>query len=258
MNTISNSPSPVAQNAVIEDLGFNPADLSGKEIVAYLDKRIHGILVDIQASPFWAFLTSPDSDPATVVNVMKEIYLEIVMYQPDVIEATIGIIGQFPRYIPATLIEEMLHHQAEEFDHGEMALRDFLNLGGKEEFARNRPMSSSAFQVAAMWTYLRHKRDPFAYLGALYPFEGLTPIVTGMVKEILKQKGMPRNTLTFIEYHATADLEHTALVKEMIEKIADAYPESKVPICYGIEYFLSVYPLPVWNKAYERGIAAAS
>lgn len=255
MNTIINTPPASAQISVVEDLGFNPADLSGKEIVAYLDKRILDILADIQASPFWAFITNPESDPATIIDVMKEIYLEIVMYQPDVIEATIGIIGQFPRYIPATLIEEMLHHQAEEFDHGEMALKDYLNLGGDEEFARTRPMSSSAFQVAAMWTYLRHKRDPFAYLGALYPFEGLTPIVTGMVKELLKEKGMPRNSLTFIEYHATADLEHTDLVKEMIEKISDAYPESKVSICYGIEYFLSVYPLPVWNKAYERGIS---
>lgn len=249
---------PTTNHDVIQDLGFNPAELSGKEIVAFLDKRIQEILVDIQASPFWKAITDPTADPQVVVDIMREIYLEIVMYQPDVIEATIAIIGQFPRYIPATLIEEMLHHQAEEFDHGEMALRDYLNLGGSEEFARNRRMSPSSFQVAAMWRFLAHKRDPFAYLGALYPFEGLTPIVTGMIKELLKEKGMPRNTLTFIEYHATADLEHTDLVKEMIEKIADEYPESRTSICYGIEYFLSVYPLPVWQAAYERGIAASS
>ncbi len=239
-------------NQHYEDLGIEPSTLSGKQIVEYLDKRIKDVLVELQSTEMWRAVTSPDADPILVKEIMKEIYLEIVMYQPDVIEATIAIIGQFPRTMKVNTIDEMLHHQVEEFDHGEMALRDYVALGGSESEARNRKMSPSAFSIAAMWRFLCHKRDPFAYLGAVYPFEGLTPIVTEMVKPFLKDKGMKRKTMEFVDYHSTADLEHTALVKELIENIADEYPESKVSICYGIEYFLSVYPLPAWSSAYKR------
>ena len=150
------------------------------------------------------------------------------------------------------VFDEMLHHQVEEFDHGEMALRDFKNLGGDVAEARSRRMSPTAFSVAAMWRMLCHMRDPFAYLGAIYPFEGLTPIVTGMIKGKLRGSGMAENSLEFVEYHSTADLEHTRMLKEMIIKIADEHPEARESICYGIEYFLAVYPIPGWSAALER------
>lgn len=241
-------------NYCIADLGIEPQSMSGQEIVAHLDSRIQDVLNDIRASDFWQFVVAPDSPPELVATVMKEIYLEIVMYQPDVIEATIAIIAQMPRTLPVDLFDEMLHHQVEEFDHGEMALRDYIALGGDESFARQRRMSPSAFSIAAMWRFLCHKRDPFTYLGALYPFEGLTPIITEMVKSHLKAKGMKRRSMEFIDYHSTADLEHTAMVKKLIETIADQYPKSKESICYGIEYFLAVYPIPAWESAYQRVI----
>ena len=68
---------------------------------------------------------------------MKQVYLEIQWYQPDVIEATIAAIGQFPRSLSAKRVRTMLIHQAEEWDHGEMAVRDYANLGGSEKEARS-------------------------------------------------------------------------------------------------------------------------
>ncbi len=238
--------------AAYEDLGIDPSSMSGKQVVEFLDNRIEQLLRQIERSEVWGVISNPESDPELVREIMKEIYLEIVMYQPDVIEATIATIAQMPRTLPVDLIDEMLHHQVEEFDHGEMALRDYIALGGDEDDARSRRMSPSAFSIAAMWRMLCHMRDPFAYLGALYPFEGLTPIITGKVKKLLRGKGMGDNSLEFVEYHSTADLEHTRIVKELIEKIADDYPESRESICYGIEYFLAVYPLPAWSAALSR------
>lgn len=235
-----------------DESGLDVSMANGKGIVAQLDKRLRQLLIEIENTEGWQALTSPDTNPELVVETMKEIYLEIVMYQPDVIESTIAIIAQFPRTMDVALIDEMLHHQVEEFDHGEMALRDYVALGGDETYARKRRMSPTAFATAAMWRFLCHKRDPFAYLGALYPFEGLTPIVTGKIKSHLAQKGMPTNSLGFIEYHSTADIEHTETVRSLIVQIADQYPESKASICYGMEYFLAVYPLPGWNAAFER------
>jgi len=239
----------------IEDLGFNPTEKSGKEIVAHLDKRIQDVIDDVEQSEVWELVFNPDADPKISIEIMKEIYLEIVMYQPDVIEATIATIAQMPRSLPVPLFDEMLHHQVEEFDHGEMALKDYIALGGDEEYARNRRMSPSAFSISAMWRMLCHIRDPFAYLGAIYPFEGLTPIVTEKVKGALREKGMGEDSLGYVEYHSTEDKEHARMLKELIETVADKYPESKESICYGIEYFLAIYPLPAWNAAAKRATA---
>lgn len=236
-------------------LGFDPSQISGREVVAYLDQRIADVIRETENSELWQKLTSPDTPRELVAEIMKEIYLEITMYQPDAIEAAIAVIGQMPRTIPPELIEEMLHHQAEEFDHGEMAMRDYVALGGVEQAARNRPMSPTAFNVAACWWMLQQKRDPFAYLGALYPFEGLTPIITGKIKSHLRDKGMADRSLEFVEYHSTADLEHTRIVKDLIEQIANDFPESRTRICHGINYFLQVYPLPGWTAAYHRAMA---
>lgn len=240
------------RHACSDDFGFTPCDLTPSEVMGYLDRRIQGVLSEFENSELWKFASSPDADPRMIRAIMKEVYLEIVMYQPEVIEATIAIIAQMPRTLDVETFDEMLHHQVEEFDHGEMALRDYVGLGGSEDFARQRRMSSTAFSTAAVWRMLAHMRDPFAYLGALYPFEGLTPIVSEMVKGILNNRGFADNTTEFVEYHSTADLEHTRLVKELIIKTTERYPESKASICYGIDYFLAVYPLPGWNAAFHR------
>lgn len=234
------------------DFGFDPMSLTPSQLMDFLDGRIQDVLADLKSSELWLALSNPESTSELVRETMKEIYLGIVMYQPDVIEATIAVIAQMPRALDVDVFDEMLHHQVEEFNHGEMAMRDYVGLGGEEQAARTRRMSPAAFSTAAMWRMLAHMRDPFAYLGALYPFEGLTPIVSEMVKGILRERGFGDTTTEFVEYHSTADLEHTRLVKELIQKIAKDYPESKISMCYGIEYFLAVYPLPGWTEAFER------
>lgn len=239
-------------SGALEDLGFDPRRLTGDEIVQHLDRRIGQVLEEIQRSDVWKAVTDTSCSPALSREIVKEIYLEIVMYQPDVIEATIATIAQMPRSLPVDLLDEMLHHQVEEFDHGEMALRDYVAMGGDEKYARNRPMSPSAFSIAAMWRMLCHSRDCFAYLGALYPFEGITPVITEKAKEALRAKGMQDDSLGYVEYHSTEDKEHARMLRELIAKVADLYPDARERICYGLEYFLAIYPMPAWNAAMQR------
>ena len=221
--------------------------------VHYLRDGIATLLQQLERQEFWRVMTSPDTDPRLVREVMKEVYLEIQWYQPDVIEATIAIIGQLPRSVEAKRVRTMLIHQAEEWDHGEMAVRDYVNLGGTETEARNSRMSVTAFATAAFWRFLAHKRDPFAYLGALYLFEGLTPIVTGRVKGNLSNRGIPESALEYIEFHSTEDLKHTKIVDHLIAEVVSGFPEAAESVLYGFDCFKHVYPLPGWSAAFARG-----
>lgn len=200
----------------LDDLGIDPSILSGEELAVHLERRVQETLDEILASRVWAVLSDPETDIQTVMSILLEIYLEIVMYQPDSIEAAIASIGQMPRSMSPALVEDMLHHQVEEFDHGEMALRDFVGLGGSEAFARARTQSPSAFAIAGIWRNITHKRDPFLYLGAVCLFDGLTPIATDIVMKMIAARGQMTAGLEFVSHHATADVEHTAQVRALI------------------------------------------
>ncbi len=235
--------------------GTDPArsHQSGGTIVQWLDGRIADLLRQIEQQEFWGVLTAPDTDPLLLREMMKELYLEIFSYQPHAIEGAITSIAQMPRSMPVRMIKAMLRHQAEEFDHGEMALRDYVALGGSEEYARRQHrISPASYSVAALWRMIAHERDPFVYLGALYPFEGLTPIVSERVKGLLLQRGFPTGALEFVEFHSTEDPKHTELVKALIEEVVRRYPEADRSIREGLDRFLAVYPIPVWQTAFDR------
>lgn len=232
-----------------------PTRANESTMIVRLDARIARLLGEIEQCEFWKVLTSPNTPPELLQEIMKEVYLEIVSYQPHAIEGAITAIAQMPRSMPIRMVKAMLRHQAEEFDHGEMALRDYVGLGGSEDYARNQHrISPASYSVAAIWRTIAALRDPFAYLGALYPFEGLTPIVSEKVKGVLRQRGFPEKALEFVEFHSTEDPKHTELVKHLIEETVTRYPEAERSILEGIERFLAIYPIPVWETAYRRAI----
>jgi len=222
------------------------------DVVGWLERQVTDLLIEIQHQEFWSALTSSDADPDFLKSVMREVYIEIVGYQPHVIEAAIAAIARMPRSMSPRLVKSMLTHQADEFDHGEMALRDLVALGCSEIEVRNKRMSPEAFAVAGVWWMIVHTRDPFAYLGALFLFEGLTPTVTQMVKEKLKVKGFGASALGYIEFHSTEDVKHANLVDYLISETATAYPESIPSIKHGFQSFRAVYPIPLWTAAFER------
>ena len=228
-------------------------------ITAHLDARIATLLTEIEASELWKTLTSPKTKPEFIRLLLREVYLEITSYQPHVIEAAIASIGQMPRSMPVRMVKAMLRHQAEEFDHGEMALRDYVALGGSEDYARQQHrISPASFAVSAVWWMITKLRDPFAYLGALYPFEGLTPIISQRVMAILANKDFPGEAQEYLTFHSTEDEKHAALVKAMIEEAVRRYPEAYDSVVEGMERFLAVYPLPVWETAYRRARATSA
>jgi hypothetical protein len=226
------------------------------EVVTELKAGVADLLQEVQKLPVWQTVMSDATPKETIRAMMREVYREIASYQPDVIEATIAVIGQFPRSLPAKKVRAMLIHQAEEWDHGEMAVRDAIGLGDSDAALRAMPMTSTAFTTAGFWRMLAHRRMPFAYLGALYLFEGLTPIVTGLVKQKLMNDGFSAANLEYIEFHSTEDIRHAKLIDALITDVMAQYPDRADEVRFGFETFRRVYPIPGWNAAYERAMAS--
>jgi hypothetical protein len=226
----------------------------GGDLIAELDRRIESLVDRIYGAEVWLAVMSQSTPAGFAREVLKEVYLEIYSYQPHRIAATIAIIGRMPKDDPK-MMNSMLIHQTEEADHGEMALRDYVRLGGDEHYARSRRISPASFAVASIWWGILQMEDPFCYLGALYMFDGLTPIVCQRAVQALGPRDFPKAAMEFLGFHAAGDLGYSRLLRRLLSDAGARYPKASESITYGLDCAMAVYPLPVWQTAYERAKA---
>lgn len=205
-------------------------------------------LARIESSEFYQSVFDPAADQRYVATVIKYILLEVFSYGPHVTEATFTAIGRVPKTRP-DLMQIMINHDLDEVDHGEMALKDFVLLGGDETWARSRRITPASWVMASVVRMLSERESPFAYLGYMYPFEALTPILTERLQKQLKAKGFPISAQRFIDFHATEDIAHAKVLKTLVERVVREYPDAASAIEYGFDCFTEAYPLPIWKAA---------
>ncbi len=222
-----------------------------QDFVEKLEEKITSVLSEIEKTEVYQIVSSPDSSPLLVASIVKYILLEVYSYGSHVTEATYMAIGRMPKDRP-DLMKPLVTHLLSEVDHCEMALKDFVKLGGNEEWARNRRITPASLAMAGTCRMLAQFESPFAYLGYMYLFEALTLILTQRAQEALQAKGFPVEAQHFIDEHATEDIGHTRLLGNMIRRIVALYPESESAIEYGFDCFAGVYPLPVWKAALQH------
>ncbi|WP_266368039.1 iron-containing redox enzyme family protein [Tellurirhabdus rosea] len=234
--------------AVLKKSAATPAALA---FVQKLDRKMEAVLAEVEQSELYQMIADPDTDARLVALIVKYILLEVFSYGPHVTEATFMAISRLPKNRP-DLMKPLILHDLSEVDHGEMALRDFVRLGGEEAWARARRMTPESLAMAATCRMLAQFENPFAYLGYMYLFEGLTPILTERAQVFLKAKGFPAEARGFIDEHATEDIGHAQLMANMVARIVTEFPEAEAAIEYGFDCFAAVYPLPIWRRALQH------
>lgn len=225
-----------------------------RAFVEHLEQKMAAVLREVERSELYQVVTDPDADARMVATIIKYILLEVYSYGPHVTEATFMAISRLPKTRP-DLMKPLILHDLSEVDHGEMALRDFIKLGGDEIWARSRRMTPESWAMAATCRMIGQYENPFAYLGYMYLFEGLTPILTERAQQILAAKGFPLEAQKFIDEHATEDIGHAQLMNNMVARIVTEYPDAAAAIDYGFDCFAAVYPLPIWRAVLKNAYA---
>ncbi len=150
------------------------------------------------------------------------------------------------------LIRALCSHKAEEAEHGIWAWEDYKALGGAPE---SLPLSPATFAVGAVWWRMAQVEEPLGYLGAEYLFEQLTALLAPAALEVFASKGISGNKgLRFITEHAVEDQKHAMFFKHTILDTVTRYPSSSEAMFRCYDYFEHVYPLPIWEEAYERAL----
>jgi hypothetical protein len=213
-----------------------------------LDAKVKAIFNQVLAWRGWQLAQSPATPKEKIVALVREVFRSVAMYQPHTTEAGFHMLGRLPKG-EVRLIQALCSHKAEEAEHGIWAAEDQGKLGGSRAAT---PPSPATFAVAAVWWRMAETEDPLGYLGAEYLFEELTALVGNALMPVIESRDLPRDGFRFIIEHATEDVKHAMFLKHLILDVATRYPHSIESMFRCFDYFHQVYPLPVWNEAFQR------
>lgn len=221
-----------------------------EDVFRIIDGKVNTVFQEVRAWRGWELVTSPSADPAIFLAVVREIFLAVHMYQSHTTEAGFRMIGRLPK-TEVKLMQVLTHHKADEAEHGIWAWEDYLTLGG-DAANRRLPATPATFAVAGVWSWMATECNPFGYIGAEYLFENLTERVTKEIVGMLAARNVPQTGLRFIVEHATEDEKHSNLFRHLIKETVSRHPDSVYDMLRCFDYFHQVYPLPVWDEAFQR------
>jgi heme oxygenase-like protein len=222
--------------------------MTPEQFADHIDRKIEDLFCRVQESPVYRLVEHVDTDARLVGSLIKWYLLEVFSFAPHITEATFTAIGRFPKNRP-DLMKPLIQHDLEEVDHGEMALRDFIQFGGNEQVARTRRISPASFAVGATCRMLAERENPFAYLGYMYLLEELTEVMLARSMKLLAAKGLPARASPFLDFHAKADVGHSNQLRGLIVRVVGDYPDAAEAIAYGFDCFALVFPMPIWETA---------
>jgi pyrroloquinoline-quinone synthase len=108
-------------------------------------------------------------------------------------------------------------------DHASLWLMFACGLGESEEEVRSQQLNAET--RALIDTFRRLSRQSYAAgLGALYAYESQFPgVATAKIEGLVDRYGITdEETLRFFRVHATADVEHSSVCRELLDRLPQA------------------------------------
>jgi pyrroloquinoline-quinone synthase len=108
-------------------------------------------------------------------------------------------------------------------DHASLWLMFACGLGESEEEVRSQQLNTET--RALIDTFRRLSRQSYAAgLGALYAYESQFPgVATAKIEGLVDRYGITdEETLRFFRVHATADVEHSSVCRELLDRLPQA------------------------------------
>jgi len=119
-------------------------------------------------------------------------------------------------------------------DHASLWLMFASGLGESEEGVRSQQLNGET--TALIDTFRRLSRQSYAAgLGALYAYESQFPgVATAKIEGLVDRYGIAdEETLRFFRVHATADVEHSSVCRELLDRLPEA--EKAEAVAAGVE-----------------------
>lgn len=117
------------------------------------------------------------------------------------------------------VIRSFYKHAASEIGHDQLALNDFVTLGGdatKVPYENPLPATTA---LLAFGFYQIYNLNPVGYLGYLFFLE-FTPTAAGSgMMDALERSGVPRSAMSFLKDHTEIDLGHNKMMDGYVDRL---------------------------------------
>ena len=138
--------------------------------------------------------------------------------------------------------QHLYHNIDEEKGHESMVIADLKTFGVDEKIVSNTPPSAPVQAMIAYNYFAVERVHPCAVLGMLYVLEIISSVYGGQVaSSIADGLNMPLpEGFTFLESHASMDLDHMANLRALLEKIQDTEVQKVVVSAIEMNFYLFI------------------
>jgi hypothetical protein len=199
---------------------------SSQSIIQRMDDRLAAVLAEMLVMPWWR---GGIEDDGGVKGLPPQLVRRAELALCCEAEGNLLLLGHLER-LPASMPTLMLKSLFEScLRRAQAALS-----GGVEE--------GVVLEVLAQWREILKLGDPFAVLGACYLWKSAWPRWVKVVSGDLEALNLPSGVRSKLAEKERLKRQDAALLRVLIEDIADQYPQTESSILAGFERLLEVFP----------------
>jgi len=117
------------------------------------------------------------------------------------------------------MVKSFFAHAASEVGHDQLALNDFVTLGGDAAHVPYENPLPATSALLAYGFYQIYNLSPLGYLGYLFFLE-FTPTAAGEgMMTRLRDAGVPNSAMTFLKDHTEIDVGHNRMMEKYVERL---------------------------------------
>jgi len=171
--------------------------------------RFQPILADFLASKPMRRLSGGDLTPEEYRSVLREIFHHTRENPQLQALATVFFKGR-----QRDIIRSFYAHASSEIGHDQLALNDYVTLGGDAEDVPYQNPLPATTALLAYGFYQIYNLNPLGYLGYLFFLEFTGTSSGEGLMASLRKVGVPDNALTFLRDHTEVDVGHNRLMQK--------------------------------------------
>ncbi len=179
-----------------------------------LKKRFRPVLDSFLASPPVASVINTTITPNQYRAILRQVYHHTRENPQLQTLATVHFRGK-----QRDMVRAFFRHAASEIGHDQLALNDYITLGGKGEHVPYENPLPATTALLSFGFYQIYNLNPLGYLGYLYFLEAMpTQAGPGLIEQ-LHAVGIKDNALTFLRDHTEIDIGHVKMMEKYIDHL---------------------------------------
>ncbi|MEO1013893.1 MAG: iron-containing redox enzyme family protein [Pseudomonadota bacterium] len=199
-------------------------------------------LQDFMASPAIAALATGEMTVDEYRSITRELYHQVRETPQLFAMATTTFKGR-----QRDLVKMVLSHSLSEVGHEQLALNDYVTLGGDGERIPYETPLPTTTALFGYWRYQMTNLRPMGFLGYVFFLEFLPTHAGNGMKDMLMRIGVPEAAVTFLAEHNEADVHHNRLMEKYAEGL----------IVNEADFAAVVYGMQTTGRLYAQMLQAA-